>query len=309
MNLTGFKNYAGNWINSNLPTLRIKKTGLQIMTTKSIYKSNNGQTEIMDLYDKILAQWPAPCEYLTIPTRHGDTFIIAGGHVDAPPLVLLHGTASNSAAWGGDFGEYSRYFRVYAVDIPGEPGKSDSTRFSWNGPAFVEWLEDVLNGLGIEKIRLGGMSLGAWAVINYAQAKPERVERAMLICPSGVYPPRWTFMAQVILLSLLGEWGRNRIKKLVIEEDSMSAELDQFLTLIGRHFNYRMGSPPLFSDEALQRLSMPVLFIAGEKDALLNTPQTAARLQKLLPRLTANIIKADGHATINHASQAVSFLR
>jgi pimeloyl-ACP methyl ester carboxylesterase len=279
------------------------------MNTKSIYKSTSGQAEIMALYNKVLSQWPVPNEHRYVSTRYGDTFVIAGGDTFSPPLVLLHGSASNSATWAGDVIEYSKYFRVYAVDIPGEPGKSDPNRFSWAGPAFTEWLDDVLNRLKLEKVILGGMSLGAWATIKYALDKPERVNQAILICPSGVYPPRLSFLLQVIFLSLLGEWGHNRLKQLIFRGISLPQELDQFLTLIGRHFNYRLGSPPLFTDEELQSLTLPVLFLAGEKDALLNTPKTAERLQKLVPDLTVNILKEDGHAVINMAPQVVSFLR
>ena len=53
---------------------------------------------------------------------------------------------------------------------------------------------------------------------------------------------------------------------------------------------------------------MPVLFLAGEKDVLLNTQKTAGRLQKLVPDLTTNIIKEDGHAAINMAPRVVSYL-
>jgi len=84
--------------------------------------------------------------------------------------------------------------------------------------------------------------------------------------------------------------------------------VDQFLTLVNEHFNYRAGSPPLFSDEQLRGLTMPVLFLAGEKDVLLNTPKTAQRLQKLMPDLTTHIVKEDGHAAINLAPQVVSYL-
>ena len=40
--------------------------------------------------------------------------------------------------WLGDSREYSRNYRVYAVDIPGEPGKSDETQLPFSGPAFVD---------------------------------------------------------------------------------------------------------------------------------------------------------------------------
>jgi pimeloyl-ACP methyl ester carboxylesterase len=279
------------------------------MTSKSIYKSTAGQQEILALYDKVLSQWPVPNEHMHIPTRHGDTFVIACGDPMAPPLLLLHGTASNSATWMGDVVEYSRHYRVYAVDMPGEPGKSDPTRFSWDGPAFTDWLEDVLNGLKVGKAILVGMSLGGWAALRYAIDQPERVDKLVLIVPSGVCQPRLGFILRVVFFSLLGDWGRQQIKKTVFKDMAMPEDLEQFLTLVDRHFNYRMGSPPLFTDEELHGLTMPVLYLAGEQDAMLNTPQTAARLQKLVPDVAINIFEDDGHATINMAPRAVSFLQ
>ena len=278
------------------------------MEPKPIYKSTAGREEILKLYNKVLAQWPLPCTHIHTPTRYGDTFVIATGDDSAPPLVLLHGTASNSATWAGDVKVYARNFRVYAIDIPGEPGNSDARRFSWQGPAFAEWLDEVLNGLGLGKVTLGGMSLGAWATIKYTLYKPDRIQKAVLIAPSGICQPRLSFVARMLFFSLLGEWGRNRMKQYIFRGAEFPEELDQFLTLIGRHFNYRLGAPPLFSDEELQSLTMPVLLLAGDQDVLLNTPKTAERLQKLVPDLTVKIFEEDGHAAINTAADVVSFL-
>ncbi len=139
------------------------------MKKNSIYKSHSGQNEIMALYNKVLAQWPVFCQHMIAPTRYGDTFAVASGDAFAPPLVLIPGSGSNSATWAYDIIEYSKYFHVYAVDIPGEPGKSNQNRFSWGGPAFSEWLDDVLDGLKVDKVILGGMSLGAWVTLKYAK--------------------------------------------------------------------------------------------------------------------------------------------
>jgi pimeloyl-ACP methyl ester carboxylesterase len=277
------------------------------MNTNSIYKSTTGRDKILALYDQVLTQWPVPCTHLNIPARYGDTFVIASGDSSAPPLVLLHGSGSNSATWMGDVIEYSKHYRVYAVDMPGEPGKSDPQRFSAQGPAFHEWLEDVRAGLGLEKMILGGISLGAWASIKYAVYQPERVKKLVLIVPAGIYPGRLSFTLRLIVYSLLGEWGRDRVKKFILNGADLSEEADQFLTLTSKYFNYRM-EPPLFSDQELQRLTMPVLFLAGENDRMLNTSKTVARLQKLAPDVTVRLYKDDGHVTINKASEVVALL-
>ncbi len=73
------------------------------MDTQSLYKSPAGEKAVLALYDKVLADhWPRPYQTLTIPTRHGHTFVIASGQASGPALVLLHGAASNSAIWAAD---------------------------------------------------------------------------------------------------------------------------------------------------------------------------------------------------------------
>src|SRR4030066_36331 len=132
------------------------------MTSESNYKSQAGESEIMALYDAVLARWPVPYETYNLTTRHGRTFVIASGEKSAPPLILLHGAASNAVSWVGEVPEYSACFRVYAVDIPGEPGKSAPNRPAWDGPGYAEWLGGVLDGLQINKTALLGISQGGW---------------------------------------------------------------------------------------------------------------------------------------------------
>lgn len=52
---------------------------------------------------------------------------------------------------------------------------------------------------------------------------------------------------------------------------------------------------------------MPVLFLAGAHDVLLDTPQTAARLQHLAPDLTVCIAGEGGHAVVSNAPPVLAF--
>jgi pimeloyl-ACP methyl ester carboxylesterase len=66
---------------------------------QSIYKSPGGENAVMAQYDSALARWPIPYESRTLPTRHGNTFVIGCGETSVPPLVLLHGAGTNSTMW------------------------------------------------------------------------------------------------------------------------------------------------------------------------------------------------------------------
>ena len=52
------------------------------------------------------------------------THVIVSGPKDAPPLVLLHGYMATSAMWSPNIGDFSKDYRVYAIDVMGQPSKS-----------------------------------------------------------------------------------------------------------------------------------------------------------------------------------------
>jgi hypothetical protein len=82
----------------------------------AIYVTAAGARAVEQRYREVLRLWPVPSEWLFIPTREGNTFVVACGPPDAPPLLLLHGSAANSAMWIGDVASWVQDFRVYAVD-------------------------------------------------------------------------------------------------------------------------------------------------------------------------------------------------
>jgi pimeloyl-ACP methyl ester carboxylesterase len=278
------------------------------MKTESIYKSLAGHREIMALYDAVLAHWPVAHETFNLPTRHGDTFVIASGEKSAPPLILLHGSASNAVSWVGDVAEYSSHFRVYAVDLPGEPGKSTQNRPAWDGPGYAEWLEDVLDSLKIPKTALLGLSQGGWTALKFATSRPERVTRLVLLAPGGIIPTRPAFILKAVILSMFGRWGAEKINRIVFGKQTIHPEAVKFMNAIMTHFKARIDKEYLFSDDELKRLNMPTLLIGGAEDALIPMESVIPRMQKLVPQLKAVLIPDMGHALINMAERVIPFL-
>lgn len=130
-----------------------------------------------------------------MPTREGETFILVSGCEHAPPLVLLHGSGANATTWRGDVAAWSEHFRVHAVDLVDEPGPSATSRPELSTEASALWLDDVLSGLGLERVALVGMSLGGWIALDYAIRRPGRLTRMALGCPAGVgVQRRWRIL-------------------------------------------------------------------------------------------------------------------
>jgi pimeloyl-ACP methyl ester carboxylesterase len=266
------------------------------VTEQSIYKSAAGQQAVMALYDSILARWPVPYEALTVPTRYGSTFIVASGDVSAPPLVLLHGMSMNSAMWLHDVAELSREHRVLAVDIIGEPGKSAQNHPDWDGPAYAEWFGDVLDGLGVEEATLLGASLGGWMALRFATHAPQRVRGLVLMAPSGVVAAEIRSLLRLVPLMMMGRWGIERMMRVLSAGRPVHPELVDIMALVAAHVRQSGGSPPpIFTDEELRRLTMPVMSLIGGRETFHDAEKLTARLRALVPDLTATIVPEAGH--------------
>jgi pimeloyl-ACP methyl ester carboxylesterase len=292
-----------------------KMVGENQIAPPPIYKTPDGEQMVQAMYDRLLAQWPVPYTTARIATRHGETFTIAcgptaprAGDGELPPVLLLHGAASNALAWMGDVAALSRRQRVYVLDLPGEPGRSSPNRPPWTGPAYVEWLDDVLAGLGIAEASLVGISQGGWVALKYATAQPLRVPRLVLLAPAGVTTARLSFLLRALALMPLGSRGGAAINRIVMGGAPLDAQAVEYMNLIMAHFKSRVGALPNFDDAELARLTMPTLLIAGEQDAIYPSAQTAARLQRVAPHLTVHLLPDAGHVLHGRGEEIAAFL-
>ena len=278
------------------------------MNSKPIFKSPEGKKAIMDIYDSILKNWLVPYETVSVPTRHGETFVIICGEKDASPLILLHGAASNATSWISDAANYSKHFRVFAVDLPGEPGKSAPNRPAWNTPAFAEWMEDVLNELKLEKVSMLGISQGGWTALRFATIHPDRISKLILLASGGIVPTKGSFLIKAIFFTLLGKWGVKKINKIVFGKQTILEDAEKIMNVIMNNFNSRIEKEYIFSDEELKRLNMPVYLIGGVEDALSPTEKAAKRFKGLVPHAESLLLPDTGHVLMNLTDRIIPFL-
>jgi pimeloyl-ACP methyl ester carboxylesterase len=258
-------------------------------------------------YRALLDQWPVPSEQLTLQTRLGETFVVASGPIDAPPLVLLHGSGGTSAMWLGDIPSYVEAHRVYAVDIPGEPGLSSPARAPLASNAYPDWLGEVLDALGLERASLVGISLGGWLAADFATRHPERVPRLVLLSPSGIGRQKIAVALLTLVLLPLGRLGRQLSLRMVLGTD-LPPVMAEFVLLIHKEFRARREVVPLLADAALAALTMPVLAIVGGRDALLDSAGTQRRLSQHAPGATVILLPEAGHLLPSQADHVARFL-
>jgi len=274
-----------------------------------IYKSDAGRQLIEAQYRRILERWPVACEQRIVPTRHGDTFVIVSGDSSAPPVVLFHGSGTNSAAWMRDVPTWAQHHRVYAVDLIGEPGLSAPSRPPLSSPAYAEWLDDVWAGLGLDAASVVGISLGGWLGLDFARRRPHRVASLSVISPSGIGRQNHILLLKVGVLRLFGTWGLLKSLALVSgRTTTLPRPMVDALLMVFRNFRPRMERIPRLTDADLAGLSMPVQVIVGSHDALLNSQETCERVRRSVRNASVISITDAGHLLPPQTAAVAEFL-
>jgi pimeloyl-ACP methyl ester carboxylesterase len=249
-----------------------------------------------------------PYRHVMLPTREGETSVIASGNLHSTPLMLFHGSGTNATSWIRDVGEWSQHYGVYAVDVIGEPGPSAPSRPPLASDRYAAWLDDVWKQLGLNTAHVAGISLGAWLALDYGVRRPDKVSSLSLTSPPGVGRQNHLTLLRAGLLRMCGTWGLRKSFALVAGRNVPEALMGRVVTVF-KHFRPRMERIPIRTDEELAALTMPVQVFLGGKDALLHSMETRARMERLVPNIRVTYLENEGHILPPQTRVITEFLR
>ena len=124
-----------------------------------------------------------------------------------PPLILIHGMASDHNVWSGIIPLLQENFRVIAVDLRGHGGSS-KTPGPYSMELFSTDIEGLLESLDILKARFIGHSLGGAVTQKIAIKNPDMVSSLTLIS-SFAYQDFQLKKSLINLRNILNESGFN----------------------------------------------------------------------------------------------------
>jgi pimeloyl-ACP methyl ester carboxylesterase len=264
-------------------------------------------TRFLAAYDAVLDHWPVPVDRMDLTSAYGTTRVTACGPVDGEPLVLLHGGGTTSAVWFANVADLSRTRRVYAVDRIGEAGRSlRGGRPVRSVDDLLDWLDGVLDGLGLSRADLCGHSYGGWIALTYALRTPQRVRKLALLDPTQCFAG---FKAGYLLraLPMLIRPTAQRARAFLAWE-THSAEVDPaWLDLYGLaaefpHTKIVVGKRP--RPRQLRSSTIPTLvLLAGDSRAHhIRRVEAAARLH--LPHVETAVLPGLSHHSVPFARAA-----
>jgi pimeloyl-ACP methyl ester carboxylesterase len=274
----------------------------------NVFRNEKAKSRIINTYNQLLGMWNVDKVEKEIYTTYGTTNVIICGDERNPPLVLFHGVGDNSALmWLYNAKALSRYFRVFAVDIIGGPGKSQPNENYNKYFDGVKWIGEILVGLMLDKVYIAGVSNGAYLAQYYGIYRPERVIK--IACMAGTVPdsnfqPMKTIM-KVFLPEALFPTKRNTTKLLckicgknsgAFTENAVIMEHYQYL-LKGFN-NMAMAHHKIlnFNDEQINLIREKTLYLVGEDDPFAKLGGKTALLKN---NMNVRFFPEVGHG-INH---------
>ena len=268
------------------------------MSGKSIYRSPEGEAELAALYEEALARL-GPVETRLIGTGLGETHVIEAGPEDAPPLVVLPGGNFLNPLCLSWFMPLAGAFRIHAPDIIGQPGRSAQTRPSARGDGHARWLVDVLDGLGLGRVPLVGISYGAGLVLRLAGLAPGRIARAALVSPAGIAAgPVWPMIKETAVPMLLYR-ARPNHERLLRAARPILTDLEEpvvrQLGLVYRHVRLDRQLPRAATAEELAAYGSPTLLFSAENDVFFPAARVIPRAREIIPNLRTETLPNDRH--------------
>jgi pimeloyl-ACP methyl ester carboxylesterase len=210
---------------------------------------------------------------LTIKIQgHRTHYYIAG---TGPPVILVHGGASDARDWLGTMAALGDRFSFYAPDLIGF-GQSERRASGYFLSDFSKFLLEFIGAMQVEKPALVGHSFGARVCLDTALLDQEKVSKLVLIDASGLGK-----------ISGFGSALFNGYAKFrTLQKKPQPFPL--FLAKEGEDYNN-------VSQEALKKLKTPTLLVWKQLDPYMPV-SLARKAEKIIPGSKLAVFPGYGHS-------------
>ncbi|MFJ7998661.1 alpha/beta fold hydrolase [Streptomyces sp. NPDC096310] len=247
-----------------------------------------------------------------LETGFGTTHVYRYGPTDPAaesrtPVVLVHGAGSCSAMWYPNTPALSAERPVYAIDTPGDPGRSVHREPLHQPERAAQWLDQTLAGLGLDRVHLVGSSYGGWLTLNQAHRSPGRLASATLLDPGGLEKVGLRFFAWIfagLIATSAPKRLRPRLAAWLEQPVLVVPELRAMIRASVRAYRIRRPAPLPLAEDELRTIRTPLHLVLGRRSLLVHPERQAERVPRLIPGARADIVLGTGHGPqIDHADE------
>ena len=270
------------------------------MGAARIFKGDEAKARLDGWYDRFLAKAPGPVERREVPTSHGPSHALLAGDPSSPPLVCFHGSLASSAHLLSELVALSPRYRLILPDLPGQSVKGPPVRMSYRDDSLAKWAVEVIDGLGVERFDLLGVSWGGFAARVTASLVPDRVRRLVLLVPAGVVTgPVWKGVTRMAIPLALYKLFPSEKRKRRFFTPLFTTWDDDWADYMGdafRDFVLDLRIPPVATDVQLRGLTMPVLVIGAGQDVSFPGEKLLNRVKAVVPDVETELLADSKHS-------------
>lgn len=268
--------------------------------SNKIFKNDVARKRMENWYQRFLERANVETSSLKVSTSYGTNHVLTAGNSSKLPLICLHSMMTSSAHLVSELVSLLDQFYIIAPDLPGQSIRGLPTRLPYSDNSHSMWLQELLDGLLLQKVHLLGISLGGFVAWQFASSNPERVKSLILIVPAGIAQGSLvkgiTKMALPMFMYKIHPTQkrlRNFVRHLITTWDEDWAEYlgDSF-----NDFTANLKIPPLASEKELESLIMPSLVIGAENDISFPGNKVIERATAHMPNVETELIKDSRHS-------------
>ena len=226
------------------------------------------------------------------------------GYTRPAPLILVNGLAEQAESWFANRTPWSRHFDVKVPELLVYDGESLHRRIDAGGEVTVDYLTDRLEQFLDEFVQrppyhLVGSSLGGQVTLTYAVRNPNKVDKLVLICPSGFYGDENLPMIEGVKRS-----NYDTLVQSVFHRSHFATP--DLIAGIERKFQNRKWKKGILRTlrgtlghsvaPLLNQVACPALVIWGENDRVLSDIAGSARAADQILKARQVVIPKCGHA-------------
>ena len=232
-------------------------------------------------------------------------------HGEGDPLLLIMGITAPGSVWEKHLNDWKNYFRCIVVDNRGV-GNSDKPDGDYTTAQMADDYIGLLDFLGIQKIKVVGVSMGSIIAQQLCLRDQKRVQAAVLMCPwarcdraaeaifhhmvaiKGALPPN-EFMRYIqLLIFSKASWDKAEVYEEMLQarQDALTDPNPQPLRALASQAAACIHHDLL---NELPKIKQPCLVIGGKED-IFTPPWMAHEVANAIPHSQLHLYEKSGHA-------------
>lgn len=215
---------------------------------------------------------------------------------DGPPLLLVHGFPLDHTLWIHQIETFKGDYRVILPDLRGH-GQSEAPPGPYRMDRMAADLSALLQELKIERVVLGGLSMGGYVVFAFWRLYPERVRALLLANTRAAADTREGKQNRQAMIERVQAAGKDAIVEDLLLKLLSPATLERKPEVVA-HARQMMANTPASgvigalqgmaqrpdSTPTLATITVPTLIIVGEDDTIIPPAEGEAMRSQILSK-------------------------